>query len=438
MAGLLARLFGKRETRRALFDGVAIGDVGSGFYHHHGRTVTAPQAEALGAVAACVSLICNSAAALPAQLVIDTPSGRAPAPPTASAWRLLRRPNPWMSWPILASWITAQLLLWGNALLRIDADQRGAPMGLTPVPWWWVIPRIVTSGATARLVYDITFHAAAEAQLLNLPARLLDNETLHIRNRPDIGIIGRSVLSRASSPVHEGLQIAEAAIALWKNGLRPSGVLKVPTYLSDNQRKRKAEWVDEFTGAVNTGKVPLLEGGWAFDRMQLSSVDAEFLASRKHSVAEICRLFNVPEALVQPEQRIADPGPFVAEFAQFCLAPLCNVIEAEVDASVLQPGQHLMIDLGGLMRGNYSAAVAASVALVQAGVISANEIRQQFGYPAHPDGDGLRVGAPPSYPADFKDGEHLGPSPGPSKGVPEMPSHSNQGSKGNGAMPMMQ
>ena len=112
-------------------------------------------AESLSAVTACVGLIADSIASLPASLVVDTPQGCQPAPPTSPAWRVLRRPNAYQSWPSLMQWTCASVLMNGNAVLRADYDARGAVTGLTPVPWSWVLPSVIASTGGARLVYDV-------------------------------------------------------------------------------------------------------------------------------------------------------------------------------------------------------------------------------------------------------------------------------------------
>lgn len=238
------------------------------------------------------------------------------------------------------------------------------------------------------------------------------------------------MLSRAAGVVHEGLEIARLAESNWRNGMRPSGVLTAPAYLTDTQRKRKDAWVDDFSGAVNAGKVPLLEGGWDFKRMQISSVDAEFLGSRTHSVAEICRLFAIPEILLQVGTRApADLAPYLSAFASQALAPLVASIEAEFDHALLPPGLHLQLDMGGLMRGSWSAVVAGACAAVQSGVMTPNDARRAMSLPALEGGDVLGQGKAPSWPADGVGLPHLGPSPGPrGDGPPEPGTHENGGS----------
>ena len=403
--------------------------------------MSAHLAESLGAVQACVALISGAISSLPAELTLDTDAGRAPAPATSAAWRILQRVNAFQSWPAFASWMTSQILLYGNAVSYIQTDGRGAVLGLSPCPWPWLLPQIVggSNGSAPRLVYD-TVHSTPEVALLGLPRRMLDTDVLHVRGRSDFGIIGRSVLSRAAGPVLEGLEIAQTATSFFRNGMRPSAVMTAPNYLTKPQRETyHSETEEKFAGSLAAGKIPLLEGGWKLEQHSLSSVDAEFLGTRQFSVADIARMFGIPEPLLQHGGRLLqDPTPYVSLLATQTLSPIVTAIEAEFDSAVLGSGSgmHLSIDLDGLMRGSFSAVTAALAALVQSGVITPNDAREELDWPALPDGDALRVGQAPNYPADGSGMPSVSPRPGPTGDGVAMPSHQNQGSMGgNGMMP---
>jgi HK97 family phage portal protein len=384
------------------------------------------QVESLSAVLACVELITSAIAALPASLQVDTADGRMPAPATASAQCLVVRPNRRQSWPAFMCWLVGQVLLHGNGVAWVRTDGRGAPVSLAPAPWEWLRPRVIGD----RLAFDLA-HTGPEVALWGLPARLLDDEVLHVAARTDHGILGRSVLARAGAPVAEAMEIARLASANWAHGLRPSGLIKAPSFLTDARKARATDRIKEYTDAINAGKVPLLEGRWEFQQVSLSSVDAEFLGSRQFSVAEICRLFSVPEPLLQLGQRVpADLSPYTTAFATQALSPLVALIEAEFDYAVLgNSSLHLQLDMGGLMRGSFSATVAALCALQQTGAVTANDVRQELGWSAHPDGDELRPnGAPPSWPADGPGLPSVHPPAAQvGDGVPHVDTHENQG-----------
>ena len=443
--GLLSRLAARHEPpqrreptlalerRAAGFYGdgwAALGNMASfGYAGRGGAPVPAHLAENLSAVLGAVELIASAIASLPATLTMDTADGPVRAPSTATAWSLLDRPNPRQSWPALMVMIVSQLLLQGNAIAAIQADRRGAVANLVPVPWPWLNPVVVYGADGPRIVYDLV-QDTTETRLLGLPPRLLESEVLHVRARSDVGISGRSVLTRAAGVIREGLELATLAEANWKNGMRPSGFVETGgPVLTDEQRLRFKASLDQFRGSGNTGKTMLLEGTFKYNQLSLNSVDAELLSTRQFSVAEVARMFCIPEPMLQTGQRVPSSlDPYLAAFAQLALAPIVGAIEAEFDHAILPAGYHLQLDMGGLLRGNYSAVMAANCAAVQSGIMTPNDARRAVGLAAHDDGDDLRTCSAPTRPADAPGMPHLGPSPGKTgDGLPAPGTHQNGG-----------
>ncbi|EAV1937138.1 phage portal protein, partial [Salmonella enterica] len=90
-----------------------------------------------------------------------------------------------------------------------------------------------------------------------------------------------------------------ASAAVFKHGMRPSGVLKTDKILTPEQRKNFQEnYVKEFSGAMNAGRVPLLEAGLDFNKTSMSLEDAQMLDTRRFSVEEICRWFGVYPVMI--------------------------------------------------------------------------------------------------------------------------------------------
>jgi hypothetical protein len=91
-------------------------------------------------------------------------------------------------------------MILGNGLATITRDGRGAVIGLDFCPWRLVLPVLLPSG---RLRYDIMPLPPSSGGL----QRLLDGEVLHVRDRSDDGVLGRSRLARAHDVVRLGLQM---------------------------------------------------------------------------------------------------------------------------------------------------------------------------------------------------------------------------------------
>lgn len=389
--------------------------------------------ENLSAVLGAVELISSAIAALPASIVVDTPAGRVPASPGTPGLRILAQPNPLHSWTEWAQFTVAEMLTHGNALSYVGTDGRGAPSSLTPVPWGWASPLILpgrATGAPSRLVFDV-LQATPEAMLLSLPRRILDSEAFHCRARSSNGVIGISVFARAAQVLREGAALGNMAESLWRRGIRPSAVMTTPGYLTPTNRELAQQAIGKFEGAINAGKLMLLEGGWDYKQVGLSSVDAEFLDTRKFGVEEVARITRVPVGLLQPGAGVQPYADLIAALGTLALAPLVAQLEAEFSAAVLPAGQWLQLDMGALLRGSYSAMMGANAVAVQSGILTQNDARRAAGLPALPGGDVLRAnGAPPSFPADAKGVPSLAPKPGPGGVLPNVGTNHGEGSGG--------
>jgi HK97 family phage portal protein len=119
--------------------------------------------------------------------------------------------------------------------------------------------------------------------------------------------------------------------------------------------------------------------------ISVSPEDAEVLASRRFTVEELCRLFQVPPPIAGDLSH----GTFTNSreagrwFAQFTLAPWARKIEAEFARSVFGPGStdcSLEIDLSGLMRGDAEARWQSHKIAVEAGILDPDEVREIEGW----------------------------------------------------------
>jgi HK97 family phage portal protein len=392
--------------------------------------------EAVPAAASCINLISTLIASLPATIM----QNGAEAPSTTPAVRITDRPSEHMSWPTTINSYVRDLLKFGNAIAWVIRDGRGAPTGLVYVPWSWLAPRIVSSSEGRKLAFDVQ-SKSMQAELLGLPPRLLSDDVMHSKLASSDGVLGSGILQRCPAAVREGAEISRQTLATFKNQLRPSAVLTAPNFLTPDQRRRKDEWVSDFAGSLNSGKVPLLEGGFKLEPMAISSTDAEFTAHRRLATIQIAAALGVPSELIQQSESRAptDLSTFITTLAQVALVPVIREIECAFQFSVLGTGSDLslVIEADGLQRGNYQTAVSGLTALVQSGVISANEAREQFGFEPRPDGNELRPnGAPPSWPADKAGLKTVSPRPGPTGdgNLPMPNTNEGQGSgKSNGA-----
>jgi HK97 family phage portal protein len=186
---LLDRILG-RETRTAPEPSWAFL---SGLDTSTGRLINPRLAETLSAVSGCVDSITSGLAPLPARVYRANGAGRIEEV-RHPLMRLIRKgPNQHQTWPDFVQWLVASVLLRGNALIEIISDGRtGELRELRPIPWENVSIQLLPSG---RLAYDVTDIRAIYGGTGRI-RRLLSDEVIHLRDRSDDGLLGRSRLAR--------------------------------------------------------------------------------------------------------------------------------------------------------------------------------------------------------------------------------------------------
>lgn len=336
--------------------------------------LSARAAENLSTVLACVTAVSSALAYVPALIYRREPNGdrvEAYGHPLAKIAR--GGANPQMTWPDWLEHVVASALLTGNGLAEIIRAGNGQLSGFRWIPWGMVTVVYLSSG---RLAYDVTDGRGGTR-------RLLESEVLHLRDRTDDGLVGRSRLSRAADTV-AGVQASNAfAKSFLERGAQPSGVIRHPGAMTFEQKASlREQFNSNYSGAANAGKTLILDGGLEWQAAQISPEDAELLESRKFGVVEVCRLFQVPPPIVQAYENNTFTNASQAGlwFATFCLAPWARKIEAEFARSVLATGLELELDLSGFLRGDPATRWAAHKIAIDAGVLDPDEIRMIEGW----------------------------------------------------------
>jgi HK97 family phage portal protein len=421
MAGMLSRLFRRGAPEQRAVQSF----YGAGGYSisSTGAAITPTAAENLSTVLACVNAVATGLATLPACVYRAEGDGRVEAP-NHPVSRLIRSPNRHQSWPDWLEFSVAQTLLYGNSLSVVESDGAGRPTALIPVPWPNVLVSLLPSG---RLAYDIVMYQTPWGGT-GQTRRFLDDQVFHLRDRSDDGLVGRSRISRAPDVLNASIGLQTFASSLWNNAATFSGMVEVAPNISPDGLRRMQAWFEQtYTGAANAKRVFYGDSGCKFTPVSMSAEDAEVLESRRFSVIELARLFNVPPPLIQSYENNTFTNAATASiwFATNTLTPWARKIEAEFARSVFADPSgdfHIEIDLSGLMRGDYASRWTANVAAVNAGILTADEIRAQEGYGplpkeaeplpaavaptvAEPDPDPAEHEPDPADPADAASGD---------------------------------
>lgn len=256
-----------------------------------GLPVSPGNAETISTVFSCVQSIAETIGGLPLLLYRNSANGDRERASDHPLYRVLHdQPNERQTALEFREQLTAHVLLWGNGYAEILSDAAGNVTSLEPIH-----PRNVTllQLPSGRIRYDIS-----DAQTGRIRPLLAD-EVLHLKDRTDNGIVGKSRIQVAREMLGGVLAAQDHGNRAWANGARLSGVLQTPNVMSGPSIERlRDSWNTLFTGTGNSGKTAILENGLQYTQLSMSNEDAQWLQSRQFSVEEVCRIFRIPPVLV--------------------------------------------------------------------------------------------------------------------------------------------
>jgi HK97 family phage portal protein len=357
-----------------------------------GEVVTVESAMRVETVWACVRLISTTASTLPLQVFRRLPDGRGVMERDVPLYGLLHdRPNADMSAVTFWTAMFASLLLWGNAYAAIDRRADGSVISMTPL-----LPgRLnVTREADGSLKYHYAW--------MNVAEDYTEDQIFHVKGFSLDGIVGMSPVSQARETLGIAMAAEKSAGSFFRNGMRPSLVMKAPTYLQESQRERYGDtFMEKFTGSINAGRIPLLEGGWALEHITMTPEDAQLLATRSFSVEQICRWFGVSPAMVGHTEKVTAWGTGLEQmnlwFLTYTLRPWLRAIEQEIVRSIMTPTQRMLyyaeFNVDALLRADSEKRANMMRALVDGGINTPNEMRAKNNDPPLEGGDQLTMAA---------------------------------------------
>jgi HK97 family phage portal protein len=228
---------------------------------------------------------------------------------------------------------------------------------------------------------------------------LTEEQVFHIKGFSLDGLVGMSPITMARQSIGSAMAAEKASGSFFRNGMQPSAMMKAPTYLTAPQREQANVIIEKFSGAMNTGKVPLIEGGWDLTQLSLKPEDAQLLQTRSFHVAQLCRWFDVPPVMIGHLEKSTAWGTGLEQMMQwfltFSLRPHLKRIEQAISKALLTTDEQLThyaeFNVEGLLRADSAGRAQLYKVLVENGLRTRNELRALDNEPPHPDGDDLTV-----------------------------------------------
>lgn len=346
-----------------------------------GEKVGLHEAMKVAAVYRCVNILANISAT--ARIYIkDKETFECRGVEDDLVYMLNDMPNDHMNAYNLRRTMELQKLLRGNAYARVVRGFRGRALSLELMH---------TDQVEVRELRDRSLeytYSSKHGDTLVLP----QDEVLHIMGPSYDGIIGHSALSAARNQIGLSLASEKHSSSLFKNGTNIGDILTNEKELGKEAVEFLKSSLEDYRGADNGHKTLILQGGMKYDKVGMSQVDAEFVASRKLGVIELCMFFGVPPHIAGfNEGQIYGNGVEHTgiAFVNYTIVGDHRGWEAAIKQTLLIGNRREMVDLddSNLMRGDTKSRWESYRIARETGVMNANDINRAERRPIVDGGD---------------------------------------------------
>ena len=325
-----------------------------------------------------VSLISDTISTLPIDSYIRRDGDRRPYRPRP-AW--VDQPDVDMTRQAHYQQVLVSVLVSGNSYTRIFRNASGDVVNLVVLD-----PNTVTvrRSAIGRKIFIIE----------NSAETLTSDEIIHITDLIQPGsLVGLSRVQNLKEAIGLSSAMQSFASRFFGTGATTQGIIEYPGNLTPDQAKQLRDGFDSaHRGFRRAHKTGVLSGGASYKQTTVPNDAAQFLESRRFSVEEIARAFNIPLSMmgVPGTQSYASVEQNAIQFVTHTLRPYIEKMEWSY--SRLLPDQaFLKFNVDGLLRGDFNSRISAYSVGLQSGFMSVNDVRRLEDLSATEGGDQYRV-----------------------------------------------
>ena len=315
----------------------------------------------------------------------DAEGAGRPVEPSHPVQRLLERPNPWWRGGDLIGATETYLSLWGAAFWRIDRGETGAAAEVWPLrPDRVRVVREAPGGAVAGFV---SMEAGRE-----LP--LLPEEVVWFRYfNPLEESAGFAPMAAARLTADMGMEALRFNRDFFRNGAGPQDLIfKAAGIVTEEQVADFYRRMEQRLSGAGRWQRPIVTGdGWDVQRLGLSQRDMEWIGGLRWSLEGVARVFGVPLPLLEDFSRATYNNVREARrmFWEKTIVPELRFLESEVNQGLLAKlgaaadGLEAAFDLSTIeaLSESESERTERHVRLVEAGILTVNEVRRERGLP---------------------------------------------------------
>jgi HK97 family phage portal protein len=325
-----------------------------------------------------VSLISDTIATLPVDSYIRQDGSRRPYRPRP-AW--VDQPDVDLTKQAHYQQVLVSLLVSGNSYTRIFRNASGDVVNLVCLD-----PATVTvrRSALGRKIFLIE----------NESETLTSDEIIHITDLIQPGsLTGLSRVERLKEALGLSSAMQSFAARFFGTGATTQGIIEYPGALTPEQAKNLRDGFDSaHRGFRRAHKTGVLSGGASYKQTTVPNDAAQFLESRRFSVEEIARAFNIPLSMmgVPGTQSYASVEQNAIQFVVHTLRPYIEKLEWAY-SRLLPVEAFLKFNVDGLLRGDFNSRITAYSTGLQSGFMSVNDVRRLEDLSPTEGGDQYRV-----------------------------------------------
>ena len=272
--------------------------------------------------------------------------------------------------------LVSQILLQGNAYVLPVKNILGEVEALY----------LLTPGSVAHDIYSNTYQIADPVNMIS--AVVSADEILHFKNvSSDGGYTGLSTVSYAALTLGIAATSDNETLKRFATGGRFKAILKNNTSTKgwgeyqDEQLKAHGEDLQE---AISRGDdILAVKGDVEVSPLSMSSADMQFLESRKFTIREIARFFNVPPSKLMDDTNSNYKTAELSnvDFYSEALKPLVEAIISEFSAKLLNEWNFqeykFRFDLSSIYTLDLDSKAKWDKSRLENGVASVNDLRRE-------------------------------------------------------------
>lgn len=348
--------------------------------------VSANRAMMVTAVQTAVRLIGGGISNTPIKVIRDLGDGVFEEARNTEVWRLFRqRPNSFMRPKQFLRMSIAHVMLRGNFYCLKVKGGNGKVTELMPLDPGQCEPEKLITG---EVIYRYTRRNDGKQFVFSR------NEILHLYLLSFDGVKGVTPITYASETIGSALNMERHGARVFKNGARVAGIMTTDKKLGPDGRQNVRDALTEYReGGQHEGQELVLEEGLKYERMAMTSQDAQWIEARKLGKADIYEIFGIPLHMTALAEKQSNWGTGVEQhnkqFMQWVLEDYFGMWEDAINCDVISDNSKLeaMFDRAKLARGDMKTQTERDTADLQWGVASPNDVLKRRGENPRPGGD---------------------------------------------------